>query len=52
MLAFAMMAVIRHRANISAPPKTKPRTAMPRHPWRRADQAQAQRAHIERKLQL
>ena len=32
MLAFAMMAVIRHRANISAPPKTMRRVATPRHP--------------------
>jgi SRSO17 transposase len=32
MLAFAMMAVIRHRANISAPQKTQRRVAMPRHP--------------------
>jgi len=32
MLAFAMMAVIRHRANISAPPKTQRRVATQRHP--------------------
>ena len=32
MPAFAMMAMIRHRANISAPPKTQRRVATPRHP--------------------
>ena len=34
MLAFAMMAIIRHRANAAAPPKTNPRKALRR--WRHA----------------
>jgi SRSO17 transposase len=32
MLAFAMMAVIRHRANTTPPQKTKRQAAKPSHP--------------------
>jgi len=65
MLAFAMMATIRHHANQPTPQKTIRRVAtrltqrriQPAHviacsAWRRAHQATAQHSYLKQKLQL